>query len=367
MSAILEQELIRGSFVSDDQLVLEPLLESSKTVPFLESKILNPELFSAGILQLNRILLAHPGVNLNAYYDPIVTVTENYVDFEGFARFGHSFCKIRFPDSLFKERIRQEGVTSVDFNPSFISDLNGRRLHNRNLWVYIDPDGVEFAFNNAAYNLKKINMPTWWKDGYRELENFVDLDAMIPQFQNNISEEYNKVILSGKSFQKLVHEIDYSYIVKDDRVRSLFWDGKSVNLHFGGRQKEYAASIKLIKPSETPSRLWGVWRIRNLVDITEQIIQADVYLANKSPSFWVLHARSGVQLLLGYTPYTNALWTETARNDVEELLKNPNRGIMLPRPRRRRRRYQRKSKPRSRINFVQMHPGQLIIPDFLSN
>ena len=366
MSIILEHELVLSRYVSDDKMFLEPIIESNQTIPFLESRVLNPEVFSAGILQLNRILLAHPGVNLNAFYDPIVTVTENYVDFEGFARFGHSFCKIRFPEKLFKERIRQEGVTSVDFNPRFIRDLNSR-YHTQNLWIYIDPDGVEFAINNTAHSLKKIKMPRWWKDGYRELENYVDLETMAPQFHHKIAEDYNKTILSGKAFQHLIQEIDYSYIVKDDRVRSLFWDEKSVNLHLGGRQKEESTSIKLIKSSDKPSRLWGVWRFRNLVDIADQVIQADVYVANKQPSFWVLHARSGVQLLLGYTQFTNAIWTETARKDIEELLKNPNRGLIEPRPQRRRRRYKKKNKPQSRINFVQMHPGQLIIPDFISN
>ena len=126
-----------------------------------------------------------------------------------------------------------------------------------------------------------------------------------------------------------------------------------MNLLFGGRQKQAGTSVKLIKASiENTIRTWGVWRTRLLSDIADQIIQADVYIAEKLPSFWVLHARSGVQLLLGYTPYTSALWTETARKEVERLLKDPYGDFIPPRRRRRTRRYKRKNKPRARINFV---------------
>ncbi|NVM54494.1 MAG: hypothetical protein HWN66_12390 [Candidatus Helarchaeota archaeon] len=363
MSIILKQEVVQGSYISENKLILEPIIDPNQTLPFLESQILKPDLFKAGILQLNQILMAHPGISLNRIYDPVVTVTENYVDFEGFSRFGHSYCKIRFPETLFKERIRQEGMTNVDFNPQFIRDLRSRS-YTPSLWLYIDPDGIELAIDKKAHILKKIVMPKWWKDAYQELKYYVNIETMEP----HISEEYNKVILSGKSFQQLVRKVENSYLFKHHGVRSLFWDDKSVNLLFGGRKEESVASIKLIEPCNKPARQWGVWRIQNLSEIADQIIQADVYLANKLPSFWILYARSGIQLLLGYTPYTSALWTETARKDIENLLKDPYRDYIEPRrQRRRKKRYKRRIKPKSRINFVQMHPGQRVIPDFFSN
>ena len=368
MSVILEQELVQGSYVSENKLVLEPVINSNQTLPFLESQVLNPELFRAGILQVNQILMAHPGVNLNKIYDPVVTVTENHVDFEGFARFGHSYCKIRFPEKLFTKRIRQEGITNVDFNPQFIRDLRSR-YYTRNLWVYIDPDGIEFAIENRSHVLKKIAMPRWWKDAYKELDHYIDRETLEPQLDGERADAYNKVILSGWAFQKLVREVEYNELLKKKGVRSLFWDDRSVTLLHGGQRSDGSASVKLIKPCKKSIRSWGVWRIQNLSDIANQIIQADVYLAEKLPSFWILHARSGVELLLGYTPYTSALWTETARKEVERLLKDPYRDVIEPRRRTRRRRRQNRhqNKFKKRNNFVLMHPGQRIIPEYISN
>ena len=209
MSVMLEQELVNGSFIADNKLVLEPIIDHSQTLPFLESQILKPELFRASILQLNQILMAHPGVNLNRIYDPVVTVTENHIDFEGFARFGHSFCKIRFPDTIFKERIRQEGIINVDFNPRFIMDLRSRFL-TKNLWLYIDPDGIEVAIDNKAHTLEKIVIPKWWNDAYREIGKFVDVETMEVFLCDEYSDQYKRGILSGRAFQNLVKEVEYS-------------------------------------------------------------------------------------------------------------------------------------------------------------
>ncbi len=368
MSVLSELELVQGSHILENRLILEPIIDSKQALPFLESQVINPEVFRAGILQLNQILMAHPGVNLNRIYDPVVSVTENYVDFEGFARFGHSYCKIRFPEKLFSKRIRQEGVTNVDFNPTFIRDLRSR-YYTRKLWVYIDPDGIEFAIENRSHLLQKIAMPKWWKDAYKELDNYIDRETLELQFAGENANLYNKVILSGWGFQQLVKEIEYKNLLKKTGVRSLTWDEKSVTLLYNGQNETKSASVNLIKPCKERIRSWGVWRIQNLSDIANQIIQADVYIAEKLPSFWILHARSGVELLIGYTLYTNTLWTETARKDIDELLKDPYKDFE-PRSlvrRRKRRNIKRQNKIKKRINFAVMHPGQRIIPEYISN
>ena len=367
MSVILERNNLNISSLIGNKLVLEPILEPTRIIPFLESKILEPSLFKAGIIQLNQVLMAHPGVNLNVFYDPIVTVTENHVDFEGFARFGHSFCKIRFPEKLFAGHIRQEGKTNVDFNPQFIRDLSNR-WGTENLWLYIDPDGVEMAVDNRSYMLKKIAMPEWWTDAYHSLKEYIDIESFEPEINSEYLDKYSKVVLSGKAFQKLVRETITNQYIKPRAVRNLLWDGSSVNLVFN-HSKDYSESItsvKSITPSNEPIRSWGVWRIQNLSEISEYIIQADVYVAENLPTFWLLHGRSDVQLLLAFTPYTRALWTETARNDVEFLLKNPYYPYMNPR-RRQRRKIRNRIKANNRKNFVQIHPGQRIIPEFFSN
>jgi hypothetical protein len=363
MSVLLEQELILGSYLSGDKLVLEPQYESDQNLPFIDSQILNPELFRLGILQLNQILMAHPGVSLNRIYDPIVSVTENYVDFEGFARFGHSYCKIRFPDTLFKGHIRQEGVTNVDFNPNFIRHLRSR-YYNQNLWLYIDPNGVELSINNSAHVLKKITMPKWWKDAYKELNTYIDTETLEPE----LSDDFSKIVLSGNAFQRLVDQLNYNDKLQFEGVRSLFWQDRAVNLVYANRSRDVTSisSVNLITPCNKPIKSWGVWRIQNLSDIAQYIIQADAYIAEKAPSFWVLHARSGVQLLLGFTPYTGALWTEKARKEVEELLKNPY-SLNIPPRRSRKKRHNYRKALKVKINFVDSHPGQRVIPDFLIN
>jgi len=361
MSVLLEQELILGSYLTGDKLVLEPQFESNVNLPFIDSQLLNPEIFRLGILQLNQVLMAHPGISLSTIYDPIISVTENYVDFEGFARFGHSYCKIRFPDTLFKNHIRQEGTTSVDFNPSFIRNLRSR-YYNQNLWLYIDPDGAKLSINDSAHTLKKISMPKWWKDAYKELRAYVDTETLEPE----LSEDFSKIIISGKAFQKLVDQLNYNDRMQSEGVRSLIWENKAVNLvnRIDSRQVTSSSSINLITPCSKPIKSWGVWRIQNLSDIAQYIIQADVYIAERLPTFWILHARSGVQLLVGFTPYTGALWTEKARKEVEDLLKNPY-SLNLPPRRRRRRRYNYRKALKDKINFVESHPGQRIIPDFI--
>ncbi len=368
MSVTQAQDLVRSSYLADNKVVLEPLLKPVQALPFMDSQILKPDLFRVGILQLNQVLMAHPTVNLNYIYDPIVSVTEQYVDFDGFARFGHSYCKIRFPEKLFEGGIKQEGRTNVDFNPSFIRSLR-QRSYNQNLWLYIDPDGVDLAFNNEEFHLKKIKMPNWWSFAYKNLRRYVNLETMEIEIRGRNIEEYYKVILSGKAFQQLVQDIGYSYTVGNQGVRSLQWYEKSVDLLVNNRsidEVKRAASINLITSCEKTVNSWGVWRINNLSDIAPEIIQADVYVARKEPSFWVLHARSGIQMLLGYTPYTGALWTEKARAMVDELLKNPYGRNNISQSRRRRR-TKSKNKSLSRQNFVENHPGQRKIPDFVFN
>ena len=228
MSIIFEQELSHGSYFTGDKLVLEPVIESNQILPFLDSKILNPELFKKGILQLNQILMAHPGVNLNVIYDPLVTVTENYVDFDGFARFGHSYCKVRFPENLFAGRIRQEGTTNVDFNPRFIRNLR-RRSRTKTLWLYINSEGIELAMDKETHRLKKISIPNWWKSAYQEIKNYVDIETLELNICGKNISEYSKVILSGNAFQKLIQEIEYNQNLHNRRLDSLLWNDKSVN------------------------------------------------------------------------------------------------------------------------------------------
>ncbi|MFX1296395.1 MAG: hypothetical protein ACFFD2_16270 [Promethearchaeota archaeon] len=369
MSVILEQEMLYGSYITGNKVVLEPASNTGQTLPFLHSQIIKPELFKTGILQLNQILMAHPGVKLGFIYDPIVTVTENYVDFDGFARFGHSYSKIRFPEKLFKGGIKHEGSTNVDFNPRFIRNLRNRR-YTQNLWLYIDPDRVELTDDRNSYQLKKIKMPSWWKDAYRKLRSYVNIEMLELEVQGKNQEEYNKVILSGKAFQQLVHEVGNSYIIRRKGVRSLLWNDKNVELMFSDRstnEVKSIASVNIITPCSKSVRLWGVWRINNLSNIANDIIQADVYLARKKPSFWILHARSGVQLLIGYTPFTSALWTKKARTAVDKLIKNPYSNNIVSRQRRRKRLYKSKNKPSSRKNFVEEYPGQRKISDYILN
>jgi hypothetical protein len=373
MSVTFAPNILNISAIKGEKLVLEPILESKQQIPFLETQILEPTLFKAGILQLNQILMAHPGVNLDVLYDPIVTVTETHVDFEGFARFGHSFCKMRFPEKLFAGPIRQEGKTNVDFNPRFIRDLRNRRNQTENLWLYIDPDGVEMAIDNRSYILKKMAMPRWWKDGYHSLNKYIDIksqgnQSIEPVINSKYLDQYSKVVLSGKAFQKLVLETTAYESVRANGVRSLLWDGSSVKLVYNhSNHSESVSSVKSITPCNERINLWGIWRIQNLSEISEYIIQADAYLAKELPTFWLLHGRSGIQMLLGFTPYTNALWTETARKDVEFLLKHPYYPYINQLRRPRHKNKQRK-KTNTRKNFVQIHPGQRLIPEyFLTN
>ncbi len=367
MSVISEQELVYGSYIAGNNIILEPVLKINK-IPFLATQVLRPDLFREGILQLNQVLIAHPGVNFEGFYDPVVSVTENYVDFDGFAQFAHSYCKIRFPTKLFKERIQQEGTTNVDFNPNFIKDLRDR-WHTRNLWLYIDPDGVELAVDNKSHYLERIRMPTWWRDAYQQLNKYVNIETLELHDSGKFSGQFNKVILSGMAFQQLIDEISYSYLVPRNGVRSLLWSGKTVDLALtrtSSKESKSITSVKLLTPCQKSIKSWGVWRILNLSGIARYIIQADVYLAEKQPNFWILHANSGVKLLLGFTPYTNALWTEKARKEVENLLKSlVNQNASLRR--RRRRKYKPRNKPKSRINYVSEHPGQRIILDFILN
>jgi hypothetical protein len=368
MSVTLAPNILNISALKGDKLILEPILESKQTIPFLETQILEPSLFKAGILQLNQILMAHPGVNLNVLYDPIVTVTESHVDFEGFARFGHSFCKMRFPEKLFAGPIRQEGRTNIDLNPQCIRDLRNRRYQTENLWLYIDPDGVEMAVDNRSYILKKMAMPRWWKDAYHSLNKYIDIQSIEPEINSKYIDAYSKVVLSGKVFQKLVMEtVTYKYL-QSKGVRSLLWDGSSVKL-VNNYSKNYStaiSSVRSITPCNERINFWGIWRIENLSEISEYIIQADAYLAKELPSFWLLHGRSGIQMLLGFTPYTNALWTETARKDVEFLLKNPYYPY-VNQVRSPRHKNMRRKKAINRKNFVQLYPGQRLIPEYFSN
>ncbi|MHA1129576.1 MAG: hypothetical protein ACTSQI_20215 [Candidatus Helarchaeota archaeon] len=369
MSVILEQELIQGSHFTGNKVILEPILGSLEAIPFLDSQVLKPNLFKMGILQLNQVLITHPGIDLGYNYDPIVTVTENYVDFDGFAVFGHSYCKIRFPEKLFDGRIKQEGTTNIDFNPTFIQNLRTRR-YTKDLWLYIDPDGVEFAIDSTSHYLKKIQMPNWWKHAYIELDKFIDRETLEPHGKELHAGDFNKVILSGKAFERLVHELNYHFIAPRQGVRTLAWNNKSIELVYSQASAGASTpvfSINTITPCENPLKTWGIWRIQNLSDIAEYIIQADVYLANKQPSFWVLHARSGVELLLGYTPYTSALWTEKARKPIEKFMKNYQARLINPTRGHRRRRYKPRNRPRSRINFVKEHPGQLTMSDFINS
>jgi hypothetical protein len=366
MSVIASQDIIYESYFSGGRVFLEPKVESSRSIPFLETQVLRPELFKAGILQLNETMMAHPGVNLARIYDPIVTVTENYIDFEAFARFAHSYCKIRFPDKLFKDPIRQEGSTNVDFNPRFIRDLSNRFYTNK-LWLSIDPEGVGLSLDDSVHLLKKVSVPKWWKPAYKELKRYVRLETMEPRCLDAGTENYRKVILSGNAFEQLIDELKKSYLNRGERIRSLFLDENWVKLLLGGKNAECGASVKLLKSCCDSVRLWGVWRIRNLAIIADQIVQADIYASEKHPSFWVLHARSGVEVLFGFTPYTNALWTSAAQKEVENLLKNPYSEFELPPRGRRKRQYRRRRKIRNQKNFVRVYPGQRIIPDYFPN
>lgn len=201
-----------------EQVILEPEITQIHQ-PFLVAEIADSQLIAETFYRLHRITKIKTGripgheTRVRYRYDPIVTVENDFVDFETFSLDMCFYAKARFFEGAFKNVEHwDQGVTNVDFSKSFISQIRGaRELRN----VFIDPEGIEVLSENESIIEKKIPLPENWRTGLETIQNYLG------KFEDRSKKSPRRDVLSRIPFNPYLRK--FAKVTKTWR-KSSGWD-----------------------------------------------------------------------------------------------------------------------------------------------
>ncbi len=206
---VLELKYKRPSRLQQTEVVfLEP--EVSQSQFFFQAEIADSQLIAELFYRLHRVAAIRTGripISDNVvgsgsrarrgwrsrwwYYDPIITVQNDFVEFETFSLDMGTYAKIYFREDAFKNVEHWEvGVTNVDFSKEFISRIRNAKGSLRNM--LIDPEGLEIQSDTESMLEKKIPLPESWEVGLEKIRTGLkdyksDFDVKDSNHQNIIN------------------------------------------------------------------------------------------------------------------------------------------------------------------------------------
>ncbi len=142
---------------------------------FFTGKISNPYIVSRCLITLANVVKSSfiiTQAQLEAMRDPIVTVGNEQIRFEGFSQCAGVYARVDVTEEGQSEAFIASGTTNVDFNQEMISAL-GRVSKQSSFVLNVGSNSVEVTTDQSKVIEKKVNLPTRWVKSLTAVQHYM--------------------------------------------------------------------------------------------------------------------------------------------------------------------------------------------------
>jgi len=168
---------------SQDELFLSNYSEiATSNLPcFFTGKISNPYIVARCLITLADVVKSSFNLSsslLALLKDPIVTVGNAHIRFEGFSQCAGVYARVDVTEEGQNEAFVASGTTNVDFNQEMITAL-GRVTKNSSFTLNVGIKQVEVTTNNAKVVEKKVPLPNKWIKGLTTVQHYLSESHLV--------------------------------------------------------------------------------------------------------------------------------------------------------------------------------------------
>ncbi len=142
---------------------------------FFTGKISNPYIVARCLITLANVVKSNfiiTQAQLEAMRDPIVTVGNEQIRFEGFSQCAGVYARVDVTEEGQKEAFVASGTTNVDFNQEMISAL-GRVSKSSSFRLNVGSKAVEVTTEQSKVTEKKVKLPTRWVKSLTAVQHYM--------------------------------------------------------------------------------------------------------------------------------------------------------------------------------------------------
>ncbi len=142
---------------------------------FFDGRLSNPYMVARCLIALANVVKSNfilTQAQLEAMRDPIVTVGNGMIRFEGFSQCAGVYARVDVDESHQKEAFVASGTTNVDFNQEMISALGsvGRDVP---LTLHVGSKDVKVETQAHQVTEKKVKLPTRWVKSLTAVQDYL--------------------------------------------------------------------------------------------------------------------------------------------------------------------------------------------------
>jgi hypothetical protein len=148
---------------------------------FFTGKLSNPYIVARCLINLANVVKSRFTMSpeqKEALKDPIVTVGNSQIRFEGFSGCAGVYARVDVTEEGQKEAFIAAGTTNVDFNPEMISAL-GRVSKNTPMQLKVGSKSVDVTTKHTKVTEKKVTLPTRWVKSLTAVQHYLSLSRPV--------------------------------------------------------------------------------------------------------------------------------------------------------------------------------------------
>jgi len=142
---------------------------------FFRGKLSNPYIVARCLITLANVVKSRFTISqaeIEAMKDPIVTVGNSHIRFEGFSGCAGVYGRVDVHEQGQEDAFIASGTTNVDFNPEMILALNKVSKHSP-LELSVGSKDVEVKTDNDKIVEKKVPLPNRWVKGLTSVQHYL--------------------------------------------------------------------------------------------------------------------------------------------------------------------------------------------------
>ena len=259
------------------------------------------------------------GVNRQAWViiDPVVSVQDDCVIFEGFSIDESTYGRVTLPSDQLEYRSPiQRGTTNVDFGIGLATEFERVRSY-RPLSLHVGAESVQVSTTVGTAVEKKVDLPDTWVEGFLQVQSAVSLPGI-------------ELTLSAGTVADVIAYLDQRRERHGPRsLKFHLYSGRHVEIElepWGIRIKEKKFIYRGDQDGEI--RVWGRRRLGVLRDLLPDAEQVDVRLLGTGmPSFWSIQTGSA-RFDVGFSGWTANDWATRARFDQMASIHAPSERVI---------------------------------------
>jgi len=174
--------LLKHSSKKDDLFLSNYSEIPSANLPcFFSGSLSNPYIVARCLIALSNVVKARftlSPAELEALKDPIVTVGDERMRFEGFSGCAGVYARVDVIEEGKKDAFVASGTTNVDFNQEMITAL-AKITKKSNFTLSVGSKEIELSTQNENVVEKKVPLPTRWVKGLTTVQHYLSQSRVV--------------------------------------------------------------------------------------------------------------------------------------------------------------------------------------------